>query len=387
MAPLLPLEEAQARILGRASPLPGETVRLEHAAGRVLAEPARALVDLPPFASSAMDGFAVRASDTPGTLTVVGAVAAGRPTSTVVAPGQAIGIATGGVVPGGADAVVPIEYVVHHDNTIRLADAVRAGANVRPEGGDVRCGDLVIERGVRLAPAHVGALAAIGAAEVVCGRRPRAAVLATGTELQVPGKPLAPGQIYESNAPMLAAQLAAAGALVERFSSVRDDEGVHRAAIGRALDFDLVVTSGGVSVGEHDLVRRVAQELGVEEVFWGVAMKPGKPVSFGVRGGTLVFGLPGNPVSSLVAHELFVRPAVLALQGASEPGPVFERAVLARSVKRDPARDQFLRARLLDRVEGRAAEPIAGQESHMIARAASASALVHVPRGEGEILA
>jgi molybdopterin molybdotransferase len=187
--------------------------------------------------------------------------------------------------------------------------------------------------------------------------------------------------VYEANGLMLAAALAAAGAQVERLPPVADDEDAHRAAIAHGLEADVLVTSGGVSVGPHDLVRAIEAELGVEEIFWRVAIKPGKPVSFGVRGSTLVFGLPGNPVSSLVGCELFVKPALRALQGVRDPLPPLEEGRLATGLRRNPARDDFVRARL----RGGELEPIAGQESHMIARSSAADALVHVPRGEGEL--
>ena len=388
MAELLTIEEAQRLILERAQPLRGEPVPLDQAAGRVLAEPARAAVDLPPFASSAMDGFAVRAADTPGKLPVVFRIAAGRPAPRAVASGEAMGIATGGVVPEGADAVIPFEYVVEHDNEVEIASAVEPGANVRPRGGDLRAGDEVVPVGVRLGPAHLGALAAAGVSEVVCGAVPRAAVLATGTELRRPGEPLEPGEVYEANGLILVAQLASAGASVERLAAVADDEDAHREALVRGLEHDVLVTSGGVSVGPHDLVRRVESELGVDEVFWRVAVKPGKPVSFGVRGRTLVFGLPGNPVSSLVGFELFVRPAVLALQGQADPSPRFEPGRLAAAAQRNADRDQLVRARTRLADDGAIdLEPLAGQESHMIAAAAAADALVLVPRGDGELSA
>jgi molybdopterin molybdotransferase len=382
---LLSFEDALEQILARARPLPAERVPVAEAAGRGLAEPARAVVDLPPFPSSAMDGFALRAADTPGTLPVVERIAAGAPATRALRAGEAMAIATGGLVPDGADAVVPHEYVVEHDNELVVREPVELGANVRPRGGDVAAGAVVAEAGMRIRSAQLGALAAAGVAEVVCARRPRAAVLTTGTELRRPGEVLAPGEVYEANGLMLAAQLTAAGAEVERLDAVADDEAAHRAALRRGLEFDVLVTSGGVSVGPHDLVRRIEAELGVEEVFWRVSIKPGKPVSFGVRGGTLVFGLPGNPVSSLVGCELFVRPAILALQGLADPGPRFLPGTLARSVRRDAARTELVRARIA-RLDGSVVlEPITGQESHMIVRAAAADALVLVPSGEGEL--
>jgi molybdopterin molybdotransferase len=386
VADLLTIEEAQRLVLERARPLPAETVPLEEAGGRVLAEPMRAVVDLPPFASSAMDGFAVRSQDTPGTLPVVARIAAGAPAERALGAGEAMEISTGGVVPDGADAVIPIEYVVEHDNDVEIPEPARPGAHVRPRGGDLHADDTVLEAGVRLDPARLGALAAAGVAEVSCSRRPRAAVLATGTELRQPGEPLGPGEVYEANGLILTAQLTSAGAEVTRLPAVADDEAVHRAALERGLEADVLVTSGGVSVGPHDLVRRIEAELGVEEVFWRVAVKPGKPVSFGVRGHTLVFGLPGNPVSSFVGFELFVRPAVLALQGYSNPLPSFEPGRLAAALRQNPARDELVRARKAGVSDGAVElEPLAGQESHMIARAAAADALVLVPRGDGEL--
>jgi molybdopterin molybdotransferase len=244
---------------------------------------------------------------------------------------------------------------------------------------------VVAASGTRLGPAQIGALAAAGAAALVCTRRPRVAVLTTGTELREPGSALAPGEVYEANGVMLAAQLSTAGADVTRLDPVADDEDAHRRALETGLHFDVLVTSGGVSVGPHDLVRRIEAELGVEEVFWRVAVRPGKPVSFGVCGSTLVFGLPGNPVSTLVGCELFVRPAVLALQGASEPGPRFSAGRLAAPVSRNLGRDDFLRARSQVTDDGIVLTPVTGQESHMIVRAAEADALALVPRGEGEL--
>jgi molybdopterin molybdotransferase len=385
MPDLLSIGEAQQLVLERAAPLPAENVALEGAARRVLAEPARAEIDLPPFPSSAMDGYAVRADETPGRLRIEARIAAGNPASSALESGQAMGIATGGVVPDGADAVIPIEYVVEHGNEIEIGSAVERGDNVRPRGGDIRAGEVVVEAGSVLTPARLGAVAAAGIPQVRCARRPRAAVLPTGTELRRPGEPLAAGEIYEANGLILSAQLEAAGAVVELMPAVGDDETAHRGALERALDADVVITSGGVSVGPHDLVRRVEAELGVEEVFWRVSVKPGKPIAFGVRERTLVFGLPGNPVSALVGFVLFVEPAIRALQGVPDPLPRFDRGRLVAARRRNPERDEFVRARLRRSQDGPLLEPLTGQESHMIARSAAADALVFVPRGEGEL--
>ena len=334
-----------------------------------------------------MDGYAVRAADLPGVLRIVGSVAAGRPETRAVGIGEAIEISTGGVVPTGADTVVPVERVVVRPNEVEIGDGPMSNDNIRGTGGDVRVGTTLLTAGELLTPARLGALAACGIEGVHSSRRPRVALVVTGTELRRPGEPLAPGEIYESNGIMLAAVLEAAGAIVERSVATEDTEEAHVRALERALAADVVVTSGGVSVGPHDLVRRVAAGLGVEEVFWGVAMRPGKPLAFGVRDQTLVFGLPGNPVSSLVGCLLFVLPAILALQHHPEPAPPFRPGILATEVRRRPERDDFLRARTAWSAEGAVLDPILGQESHMIARTTAADALVHVPRGEGALAA
>jgi molybdopterin molybdotransferase len=375
------IDEALALVLARVAPLEAEDVPVAQAAGRVLAVPAVALTDLPPFDSSAMDGFAVRAADTPGSLTVVGESAAGKPATRELGAGEAIGISTGAVVPAGADAVVPVE------RTSGAVDVERVGVgeNIRPRGGDTRAGEVLVEAGSVLRPAQLGALAAAGVAIVRCARRPRAAVLATGSELRPPGEALAPGEIYESNTVLIGAQLASAGALVTVLDPVGDDEQSTRAALEQGLAGDMLVTSGGVSVGPHDLVRAALAELGAEEIFWRVAVKPGKPVAFAVRGSTLVFGLPGNPVSSLVAFELFVRPALLALQGAAEPGPAYLPGRLGAPLRRNDQRDELVRARVRIETDAVVLDPVSGQESHMIVRSAAASALVLVPRGAGAL--
>jgi molybdopterin molybdotransferase len=334
-----------------------------------------------------MDGFAVRAADLPGGLQIVGESAAGQPYGAALEPGCAVAISTGAVVPEGADSVVPVERVVYHENNVEIEQPVRAGAHVRPRGGDAAAGDVVVPAGARLTPALLAAAGASGVAEVRCARRPRVAVLATGNELVAAGKALEPGQIYETNTLMLTAALEAAGAEVVVQPPAADDEALLREALDRGLAADMLVTSGGVSVGEHDLVRDVERDLGVQEIFWRVSIKPGKPVSFGVRGETLIFGLPGNPVSALVGSELFVKPALRAMQGLADPLPAFEPGRLATALRPNEERDEFARART--RVDGDALvlEPLIGQESHMIVRSGAADALVHVPRGNGELAA
>ncbi|MBD0291214.1 MAG: molybdopterin molybdotransferase MoeA [Thermoleophilia bacterium] len=391
MAGLVSLTEAQELVLARVRALESERVPVERAAGRVLAEAARAVADLPPFRSSAMDGYAVRSGDLsplPTTLAVRGEARAGRPYPGTVSTGEAVRISTGGAVPTGADAVVPVELTEGGDGAVVVRSAVPADANVRGIGGDVRSGDTVLEPGTVLAPAAVGALAAAGVAEVRCAKRPRVAILVTGGELRSPGAELAPGEIYESNGLLLAAALQSAGAVPAQLGVVEDErDEIVRASERALLAFDVLLTTGGASVGPHDLVREAQRGLRVEEVFWGVAVKPGKPVAFGVRRDHLVFNLPGNPVSVLVAFELLVRPALNALVGLPRPLPRLLSARLAAPVRRNAARHEFVRARALGEGEELLLEPLRGQESHMIVRAASADALLSVEPGEGELAA
>ncbi|HET8969261.1 MAG TPA: molybdopterin molybdotransferase MoeA, partial [Gaiellaceae bacterium] len=339
MPELLTIDAALAHILENAQLLPVETVAVAGASGRIVREPATARVDLPPFPSSAMDGFAVRASETPGELPVAYRVAAGAPPSGPLPPGAAAGISTGGSVPGEADAVVPVEIVADRGSHVVIADAATPGQHVRPRGGDIGAGATVVPAGSRLGAAQLGALAATGVAEVVCSTRPRVAVVATGSELRSAGDELTAGQIYESNRAMIAAVLARANADLDVRPVVEDDARAHREAIARGLEADVLVTSGGVSMGEHDLVRRVSADLGVREIFWGVAVKPGKPLFFGARDRTLVFGLPGNPVSSLVGAIVFVTTALLALQGATDSLPRYASGVTSATLRRNPHRD------------------------------------------------
>jgi molybdopterin molybdotransferase len=382
------LAEAQRRIVERAKPVEGERVPVERAAGRVLAEPAVAAVDLPPFPSSAMDGYAVRAGDVrPGAaLVVVGTAAAGAPYGRPLGPGEAVAIATGGVVPDGADAVVPVERTREVGGNVEVDGPAAIGAHVRPRASDIGRGAVVLPAGAVVGPVQVGALAAAGINEVQCRKRPRVGLLVTGSELRAPGQELGPGQIYESNGLMLAAQLADAGAVPAQLGISPDEEEELERTMERALlGFDMLVTSGGASVGPRDLVRTVQAGLRVEEVFWGVAIRPGRPVAFGARRSHLVFNLPGNPVSSLVCFELLVRPAIRALLGVPDPLPRFLPGLLASAVRSQAERDDFVRARMSPGDAGVSLEPLIGQESHMIAVAAGADALVRVPAGAGEL--
>jgi molybdopterin molybdotransferase len=388
---LISVDEAQRIVLERAKRLDPERVPIERAAARVLAEPVAARVDLPPFPSSAMDGYALRSADTadpPIRLPIVARIAAGSPAGRALAPGEAMAISTGGAVPEGADAVVPLELVEESDEAIDVSQPVAQGANVRERAGDVSAGDIVLEPGARLGPAQVAALAAAGVSEVQCSKRPRVGILVTGSELRQPGEPLGAGEIYESNGLLLATALQLAGAVPAQLGVVADDADEHARAMERALlGFDMLITSGGASVGPHDLVRATQAKLRVEELFWGVSVKPGKPVAFGVRRDHLVFNLPGNPVSVLVTFELFVRPAVNVLLGVPDPLPEYRRAILASAVKRNPHRDEYVRATRRREGDTVVVDPLPGRESHMIASAARADALLAVEAGDGELAA
>ncbi len=394
MSDLLPIDEALAVVAAQITPLEVERVRLELAHGRFLAEDLTAQIDMPSFPNSAMDGFALRSADAPGTLTVIGESAAGRPyTGAALARGQAIGISTGAVMPDGADAVAPVEDVESDGDRISIAGSVERGAHIREAGSDIVRGAALMSAGMRLGPAQIGAAAAAGLSELPVHRLPRVAVLTTGTELRPVGERLGPGEIYDSNGPMLSTALRTAGGIVERIGAAADTPEAHREALERALEHDVVISSGGVSVGPHDLVRGIGRELGVRELFWRIALRPGKPLTFGVRGRTLVFGLPGNPVSTLVTFELFVRPALLSLQGAPEFRPAFGAGVLGSTVQRNPVRDDMIRVQVAwTSMPGKGRGnpvllPLAEQQSHQIAVTAQAEALARIPAGSGELAA
>jgi molybdopterin molybdotransferase len=376
--------QALEEILGRVRQLPDEPAAVgPDLAGRVLAADAVAAVSLPPFATSAMDGYAVRAAELgDGPIPVAFRIAAGdRPRA--LPSGAVAGIATGAPIPDGADSVVPIEDATESDGGM-AADRPRVGDAVRPAGSDIVAGQVVVAAGSILGPAALAALAAAGVASVQVSAQPRLAALATGDELRAPGEPLEPGQIYESNLTSVAAQALRSSARVVRSVTVHDDRAATVEAFAEALaEADVVVSTGGVSVGPHDHVKPALEECGVEQVFWRIAHKPGKPLWFGVgKAGQLVFGLPGNPVSSLVTFELFVRPALFAMQGATPPARTVGR--LATAVQRLRNRDHAMRCMLQPGPEGMLLVPQEAQDSHLIAHAAAADVVAIVPAGEGQ---
>jgi molybdopterin molybdotransferase len=386
MADLISIAEARDRVLAAVRPLPAEDVPIDAALGRVIAEEVRSAGDLPPFDSSAMDGYAVVAGPA-GELPVVGESRAGSPADRPLRAGETMRISTGAALPEGATAVVPVERVEPGDDGRVRVPATEAGDHIRRAGEDVREGQPVIAAGTELDPAGVAVLAALGHAHVSCGGAPGVAVLVTGDELVEPGEPLGPGQIRDSNAYALSAQAARAGARVTSRAIVRDERAATEEAFARALEeADVVIGSGGVSVGPHDHVKPALAALGVEERFWGVRLKPGKPTWFGAApGGKLVFGLPGNPVSAMITFHLFARPALRALMGGDPSGGTRVRAVLDVPVPRNANREEVVRCRLEARDDGWHVEPTKEQGSHVLTSMLGARAYALVPEGEGEL--
>jgi molybdopterin molybdotransferase len=385
MPALLDVRTARDRVLGAVRPLPPVDVALADALGRVLAGDLHAGGDVPPFTNSAMDGFAVRSGPAGRVLRVAGESRAGTPADAAVSDGTAIRISTGAMLPDGADAVIMVERTQEDPQagTVTLHAAVQPGQNVRGAGEDMRAGTVVLPAGTVVGAAAVGVAAGAQAASLSCARRPRVAVLATGDELVAPGTPLAPGQIHNSNSLTLAALATEAGAHVVLVDHVPDHAQATRDAIAAALqDADVLVLSGGVSVGPHDHVKGALAASGVAEDFWGVALRPGKPTWFGTRGAQLVFGLPGNPVSSMVTFLLFVRPALRALQGA-DPAARRIRMPLAHGVPRTAGRDELVRVSFVDD----AAALTGPQGSHVLTSMLAADGLARIPAGEGELAA
>lgn len=384
---MLELEAARDQILGFLPPPVAETVSLAQAHGRILAETLRSTLELPGFDNSAMDGYAVRsgdlkrvAADTPVPLRLRGRVAAGEVFSGELAVGECIRVFTGSPLPRGADAVVmqedtridPAEPAV-----IQFLEPARPWENVRLRGEDLKMGALLGEPGDTLGPARLGLLAAAGLTQAKAGRRPMVGLLATGSELIETGHPLAPGKIYESNRATLAALVTRAGAVPQILPLVKDTLPETVAALKNAFtQCDVLVTSGGVSVGETDFVKDAFQQLGGELDFWRVAIRPGRPFAFGRHEGKFLFGLPGNPVSAFVTFLLLVWPALARWQGVREPGPPVRSATLAEPMSNPGDRRQFMRV-IVD-ADG-SARGAGSQASHALSALALANALVDVP--------
>lgn len=390
---LISVAEARERVLATARVLAAEDVPTEDALDRVLAGDVISDLVLPPFDSSAMDGFAVVAGPA-AELKVVGESQAGKPFAGGVVRGCAVRISTGAVIPGGADAVVPIERVEETSDGVRVPETA-PGANIRYAGEDVRRGDLVLRKGTEIGPAEVGMLAALGRARASCARSPVLNIGATGDELVPPGVGLRPGKIYDSNALTIEALATRAGAIVAAKGWIPDELAETADGLSDLLDAveeellpDVICVSGGVSVGPHDHVRPALAELGFEQRIWGVRLKPGKPFFFGVRDTDhrrqWAFGLPGNPVSAMVTFQLFARPLLRALQGA-DPAATRSSAVLDGPIRANADRDQAVRCRLRMADDGWHAEPTGPQGSHVMSSMLGARALAIVPAAERDL--
>ncbi|GLR88166.1 molybdopterin molybdotransferase MoeA [Bradyrhizobium iriomotense] len=379
---LMPVSDALATVLAGAEPLAEETVALDNAYHRVLARDVAARRTQPPQAMSAMDGYAVRAADaaTVGAeLTMIGEVAAGRPFTGVVGASEAVRIFTGGVVPDGADAVVIQEDTVADGKRITIKEAAIVGRHIRPAGVDFREGDVLLRKGTRLTERDLSLAAGMNHPALAVRRRPRVAILATGDELVMPGSTPGAGQIVFSNGYALHALARAEGAETIDLGIAADTVAATTAGIRRARECgaDILITTGGASVGDHDLVRPALQAEGFEMAFWKIAMRPGKPMMHGHLGAMRVIGLPGNPVSSYVCGFLFMVPLIRALAGRSRVHHRRERAVLGRDVGPNDIREDYLRARLEEREDGTlVAVPVNHQDSSLLANLAAAQALL-----------
>jgi molybdopterin molybdotransferase len=374
---MISVDEAVQRIVAGFRPLPRETVSIADAAGRVLAEPATARLDQPPSPVSSMDGYAVRAGDAKANavLKLIGASPAGNPFTGKVGAGDAVRIFTGGVIPDGADAIVIQEDTEARDGTVLIRKSAATGKHIRPAGLDFHSGDMLADAGKRLTPRDLSLLAAGDVASVHVRRKPRVAFVATGDELSKPGEPRKPGGIVASSGYGLSALIRAWGG-EPRDLGILPDTSEAIASISELADgADLIVTLGGASVGDHDLVQRALGPKGFTLDFWKVAMRPGKPLIFGRLGRTPLLGLPGNPVSTLVCAALFLKPAIAAMLGApTQPETLSAR--LARDLPANDGRQDYLRARIEIRDGARWADPFVVQDSSMLRILASADALV-----------
>lgn len=390
---VLSVSEASRHVLERMPRVGSESVKLAAARGRILAIDVVAERALPGFDNSAMDGYAARAGDLPGTLPVVGIVAAGAPRREPVPEGAAVRIFTGAPLPAELDTVVMQEDATAEDDRVTLP-AAPAGDNVRRTGEDVAPGDVVIPRGTRLSAWDLGVLAALGVGEVRVARAPRVALIATGDELVDVATPPGPGQLVDSSAHALVALVEEAGGIADRVGIARDDVSALAGLIAAALGYDVIITTGGVSVGDRDHVRAALAEAGVELELYKVAMKPGKPFSFGMRPpagddgapGTPVFGLPGNPVSTVVAFELFLRPALLAMQGATRIERPRAQVQLVRGYRKQRGRAHYLRATIARNGDHLIAHAHPKQGSAMLSSLVGCNALVELGADETELL-
>ncbi len=382
---LLSVDEALQRILDGVEPTEAEPVAIEQARGRVLAHPLRALVTQPPFNASAMDGYAVRAGDVaqlPATLTVIGEAAAGHPFSSSVDKGQAVRIFTGAPVPDGADAIVIQEDADRDGARVTVRDGKPETGHIRTQGYDFRAGDTLLATGRRLGPREISLAAAMGHGKISVRRRPTVAILSTGDELVPPGSRLGPGQITASNHLGIAALAEAAGAAPQQLGIARDTRADLDAHFTLGQGADIIVTSGGASVGDHDLVGPVLQDRGMTLAFWKIAMRPGKPLMFGRLGQSRVLGLPGNPVSSLICSRLFLMPLIRALLGQPARNEKPVQARLSVALEANGPRQHYMRATSQLGPDGLVlVAPVRSQDSSLLAPLAEADCLlIRAPR-------
>jgi molybdopterin molybdotransferase len=381
----MPVADALSAVLAGAAALPQEMVALDAAHRRVLADDLKALRTQPPQAMSAMDGYATRSADTstvPARLTVIGEVAAGRPFDQPLRAGEAVRIFTGGVVPDGADAVVIQEDTARDGNIVIVNERATAGKNIRPAGIDFRQGDVLLHAGSRLTDRDLSLAAGMNHPHLSVRRRAKVAVLATGDELVMPGTTPGPGQIVYSNGFALRALARAEGAETIDLGIAADTVAATTDGIRRARDCgaDILITTGGASVGDHDLVKQSLEAEGVTMAFWKIAMRPGKPMMHGRLGAMRVIGLPGNPVSSYVCGFLFLVPLIRALSGQSDIHHRPEPARLGRDLAANDVREDYLRARLEAGADGTLlATPVNHQDSSLLANLSFAQALVIRP--------
>lgn len=388
---LIELEEARSAVLERCAVLSTGRPAPYAALGMALAGDLAAAEPVPGFDGSAMDGFAVRAGDTrgakrgsPAVLSLNGESRAGAPATHPLGAGEAFRISTGAMVPKGADAVLRVEDASLEGDRVLVEAEVEPGRDIRRAGEDIEAGETVLTAGTRIGPAELGVIVSLGCETVECHRRPRVHVLASGDELLEPGEEMRPGGVRNSNAYTLSALAERAGAEVCGSGRMADEPEATRAAIGAALGADVVLISGGVSVGEHDHVKGALADLGVEERFWGVALKPGRPTWFGTREGTLVFGLPGNPVSAMVTFLLLARPA-LATLGGWEPRRWRTTARLGRDYEKAPGRTHAVRCAMELGEDGWMVEPTGAQGSHILTSMLGAECLALMP-AEAELV-
>ncbi|MDB5530180.1 MAG: molybdopterin molybdotransferase MoeA [Devosia sp.] len=380
---LLPVEDAIAAILKRVPEAQPEIVPLREAAGRVLAEPVVASHDQPPFNASAMDGYAVRAQDAvPGrSLAIIGMSQAGAGFAGPVDEGQCVRIFTGAPVPTGANAVIMQEEATVNGSTVQFAEQPKPGRSIRPIGNDFSAGQVLVAAGTRLGALQLAVTAAANVPALVVNRRPKVALLATGDELVVPGTPLGPDQIVSSNSYGLGPLLAPYAETVADHGIVGDDRAALTATLEAifASEPDIVVTTGGASVGDHDIVQEILLSLGVTLDFWRINMRPGKPLMFGTRGKTLIFGLPGNPVSALVTATIFIKPALRLWQGHADPAGQLWHLPLAGPTPPNTARRHFMRAHVVHGISGMAVMPISEVDSGHTSSLAQADMLIVQP--------